>query len=597
MNDDTPLLARPRRWHRAIDPLIFAGLFVVYLAALLATAKSIGYARDEGFYFHAAGTYGKWFEILLSNPARAFQPAVVDRYWQENHEHPALMKSLFWLSQRLLGGSVFSEPGTSLRFPAMVLSSLGVATTFAFGRRCIGRGAGLIAALSFGLMPAVFHNSHLACFDMPIAALWLFVVYAYHRSLAPGAWGWALLCAVLYGLALDTKHNAWLLPPAILAHAILLGLPRFVRFFRRDVARQYGQGLADATRARRTRAPLAIILTVLIAPALFYALWPWIWRDTWPRLLAYVEFHRQHVYYNIEYLGRTYFEPPFPRSYAWVMTFATVPSITIVLALCGVLVATRAAWRGERALPLDPKARAAAASVASPVASTAVPLDESTGEPRAPRNWALLWLLCILASYMFWLFDDTPIFGGTKHWLTAYPFLALFAGQGFAWLARWLPEGPERARHWRRAAPFALAVCTLLGPLVITWHSVPWGLSAYMPIVGGAPGAATLGLNRSFWGYTTGSVTGYLDESVGKGERVFIHDTALDSFRMLQHDGRLRADIRPWGVVAGSKFALYHHEQHMTRVEHMIWVDYGTTTPAHVATYDGVPMIWVYRRP
>lgn len=622
MNDGTSIAA-PRRWARAVDVLIFAGLFVLYLAALLATAKSIGYARDEGFYFHAAGTYGKWFEVLLSNPSRAFQPAVVDRYWQENHEHPALMKSLFWLSQRLLGGRVFSEPGTALRFPAMVLSSLGVATTFAFGRRCLGRGAGLVAALSFALMPAVFHNSHLACFDMPIAALWLFVVYAYHRSLAPRAWGWALFCALLYGLALDTKHNSWLLPPAILTHAILLGLPRFMRRFRGDVARRYGADLATATRAPRARAPLAIILTVPIAPAVFYALWPWIWRDTWPRLLAYVEFHRQHVYYNIEYFGRTYFEPPFPRSYAWVMTLATVPTITIVLAVCGMVVAARAAWRAERPLPLEPNERAdadpapradqapradgearspepAAPEPATEAAAAGPPAHEpaeANCDPRAPRNWALLWLLCILASYMAWLFVDTPIFGGTKHWLTAYPFLALFAGQGYASLTRWLSAASERTRPVRRAAPFALAVCTLLGPLVITWHSVPWGLSAYMPIVGGAPGAATLGLYRSFWGYTTGSVTGYLDEQVGKGERVFLHDTALDSFRMLQRDGRLRADIRPWGVVAGSKFALYHHEQHMSRVEHMIWVDYGTTTPAHIATYDGVPMVWVYRRP
>jgi hypothetical protein len=49
--------------------------------------------------------------------------------------------------------------------------------------------------------------------------------------------------------------------------------------------------------------------------------------------------------------------------------------------------------------------------------------------------------------------------------------------------------------------------------------------------------------------------------------------------------------------VAGSQVGLYHHEQHMSRVEHMIWVDYGTTTPSHIATFDGVPMIWVYQRP
>jgi hypothetical protein len=297
--------------------------------------------------------------------------------------------------------------------------------------------------------------------------------------------------------------------------------------------------------------------------------------------VEYFKFHLQHVYYNMEYLGRTYFEPPFPRSYALVMTLATVPAITLVLALTGGLSATSAAWRGFRA------------QLASP--------DRDGVDARDPRNWAPLWLFCIVLSYAPWLLPSTPIFGGTKHWLNAYPFLALFAGQGFTWLcgallARNSPSsaGPRRLRG---LAPWALGACALVGPLLMTWHSHPWGLTAYTPVVGGAPGAATLGLNRSFWGYTTGSVVGYLNENMGRGERVFLHDTALDSFRMLQKDRRLRSDVEPWGSVAGSNFALYHHEQHMTRVEHMIWVDYGTTAPAEVATFDGVPMVWVYRRP
>jgi hypothetical protein len=576
MIDGAAPTASSGRWSRWIDPLIFAGLFVSYLVALVSTAHGIGYARDEGFYFHAAGTYGKWFDLLLSNPARALEPAIVDRFWQENREHPALMKSLFWLSGRLLGSRVF-EPGTAMRFPAMVLSALAVATTFALGRRCIGgvgigssgigRAGGIFAAVAFGLMPSIFHHSHLACFDMPVASLWLFVVYAYHRSLTPRAWGWALACAVLYGLALDTKHNSWLLPPAILAHASLLALPRWVRRLRRGAPA--GATPGELPVARRARVPLAILLTLVLAPLVFYALWPWIWRDTFGRLREYVEFHRQHVYYNMEFLGRTYFEPPFPRSYAWLMTLATVPLITLVLSSIGGVVTAARALRGEHD-------------------------GEDPSGPRAARNWGLLWGLCIVASYFMWLFADTPIFGGTKHWLSAYPFIALFAGQGFTWLVALLRAG---RRGWRRAAaPYALGACALIGPLVMTVHSVPWGLAAYMPIVGGTPGAATLGLNRSFWGYTTGSVTHYLNAQVGRGERVFLHDTAYDSFRMLQRDGRLRNDIKAWSTVAGSKFALYHHEQHMSRVEFMTWVDYGTTTPAYVADFDGVPIVWVYRR-
>jgi hypothetical protein len=152
-------------------------------------------------------------------------------------------------------------------------------------------------------------------------------------------------------------------------------------------------------------------------------------------------------------------------------------------------------------------------------------------------------------------------------------------------------------QRWRPAALGLLAGCLVLGPAVMAWHAHPWALSAYTPLVGGAPGAATLGLNRSFWGYTTGAIQERVDELAPRRARVFVHDTAFDSFTMLQKDGRLRADLRPWRSVSGSALALYHHEQHMSRVEHMIWVDYGTTRPAHVGTFDGVPVIWLYQRP
>jgi 4-amino-4-deoxy-L-arabinose transferase-like glycosyltransferase len=625
---DAAAPARAARWARAIDPLIFSCLFGAYLAALLATAHTLGYARDEGFYFHAAGTYGRWFELLLSNPTRALAPNGIDRFWQENREHPALMKSLFWLSQHLLEGRWFSERGTALRFPAMVISSLGVATTFAFGRRCfgrdgVGRAGGIVAALAFGLMPQVFYHSHLACFDMPIAAFWLFVAYAYYRSTEPRGWPWALWCGVLYGLALETKHNAWYLPPALAAHAAFIALPVLVRWLRsRRTEPARRERLWRALWARLRGGALALLLMPLLGPAIFYALWPWIWRDTWPRLVGYFQFHWHHVYYNMEFLGRTYFEPPFPRSYAPLMTLATVPLVTLVLALCGGVVALVGITRGVRAesrvrapdagapsarsseagsfavAPLEHDQRSIEAAPPPATRASSRPLDAAS-KPSDTWSHGLLWAACLVLSYAPWLLPTTPIFGGTKHWLNAYPFLALFAGQGFVALLRLLREALPgfSKKPLETIAPWALGACTMLGPLVMTWHSHPWGLTAYTPLVGGAPGAATLGLNRSFWGYTTGSVVGYLNAAAARGARVFVHDTAIDSFKMLQKDGRLRNDLKPWGVVAGSQVGLYHHEQHMSRVEHMIWVDYGTTTPSHIATFDGVPMIWVYQRP
>ena len=48
-----------------------------------------------------------------------------------------------------------------------------------------------------------------------------------------------------------------------------------------------------------------------------------------------MNFHLHHDYYNIEFLGRTYFGPPSPKSYMPVMIAATVPTVTLLLFLVG----------------------------------------------------------------------------------------------------------------------------------------------------------------------------------------------------------------------------------------------------------------------
>jgi hypothetical protein len=142
-----------------------------------------------------------------------------------------------------------------------------------------------------------------------------------------------------------------------------------------------------------------------------------------------------------------------------------------------------------------------------------------------------------------------------------------------------------------------VALALLSAPVLTTWQSHPWGLSAYTPLVGGAPGAASLGLNRTFWGYTTGAVTDHLNERAPRNASVYIHDTAVPSWEMLRTDGRVRPDLRGTLNIAASNVALYHHEPHMGRVEHQVWVAYGTTWPAHIGTHHGVPVVWIYERP
>ncbi len=499
--------------------------------------------RDEGFYFAAARSYDAWFELLKQSPGEALTPAVVDRYWSVNHEHPSLIKSLFALSHRCLAG-LFSETSTSFRLPGMLLSSLAVLVTFLWGRRVLGRTAGIVAALAFAFLPRVFFHAHLACFDLPVCSLWLVTSYVYVRSLTSAGRGWVVGAGVLFGLMLDTKHNSWIFPFAMGAHFLLTqALPIW-----RDRREK---------RPFWRRLPLAWLSMLLLGPMLFYALWPWLWRDTFARLQEYAHFHTAHEYYNMEFLGRTYFEPPMPLGYAWVMTFATVPMITLLLGAVGAFSALQQARN-----PDDPHG----------------------------SDYAF-WAVSLLMSYAPWLSSNTPIFGGTKHWMTAYPFLCLFAGLGFVRVCQALVAVAPRLSH-----PALVGACVLVGPLVMTAHAHPFGLSAYTPLVGGAPGAASLGLNRTFWGYTTQSLAPFINQRAPQRGTVYVHDTALQSFAMFQEDGRLRRDLRGSLNIAASDIALYHHEPHMSRVEHQIWASYGSIAPDAIAAFDGVPIAWAYSR-
>lgn len=570
-------------WRRhGADWLITWTLVLGYAAWLLATVQDLGYARDEGFYFQAADSYLEWFRLLSEDPGGALTKSAVDRYWRVNHEHPAFIKSLFALSHHWFYERFgwFAEKGTSYRFVGIVMSSLAVGTLYRWGARAVSRDAGIVAALGFAFIPRVFYHSHLDCFDMPVLAMWLFVAHAYWRSLERPSWPSTLWCGVLFGLLLNSKHNSWLLPPALVAHLLLA----------------HGTELFRAWSKKRLGIPPALFSMALLGPLLFYATWPWIWRSTIPRLVEYVTFHTAHVYYNMEFLGRTYFEPPFPRTYAWFMSLATVPFITWVLAAIGGGHALRMLVR-ERCLPWLKSWRRLGFGAL---------FRGDAAEPEAARRHStfVLWGLCILVSYAPWISNSSPIFGGTKHWIIAYPFLCLFGGLGFTLVVRsaGVAMSPLRPAFFRPAhgwvARGLLALVLLIGPFAMTAHSHPWGLSTYLPIVGGAPGGATLGLNRSFWGYTTGAITEAINEAhQGGRSRIFVHDTALQSWQMMEADGRVKKGFRPQLDVPGSAIAIYHHEQHMARVEHQIWVDYGTVKPSHIGAFDGVPVVWMYVRP
>jgi 4-amino-4-deoxy-L-arabinose transferase-like glycosyltransferase len=455
----------------------------------------------------------------------------------------------------------------------MVMMGLALWVTYMFAARAYSRRAAVVATLALGLMPRVFYHAHLACFDVPIMAMWATCIYVYWRAEKEGGLSWAMAAGLVYGLTLETKHNAWILPAVFLPHALAV----------------HGRAMSRAAaRSSRIPIPASLVAMATIGPAVFVLLWPWMWNDTLPRIQEYVNFHLHHDYYNIEFLGRTYFGPPSPKAYMPVMIMATVPTVTLVLFAVGaidrmrVLLARLLGWAGTslgRAMPL---------------------LDRLGEAPRDRVQTDLLILLAFAIPLGPFLLPRTPIFGGTKHWITAYPFLAILAGRGFdiVWqrVHEMLAKKTALEGTKRFAAEALVVSATFAGPLAVTMHSHPFGLSAYVPFAGGTAGGADLGLNRQFWGFTTESLGPWFEKNAKPGDTVYFMDTAWSSWQRLVEEKRIPSWLRGVASPADATLSIVHHEQHMNEVDYNIWTEYRTSTPAYVLTHDGVPIITVYRR-
>lgn len=517
-----------RRQERTLaDRLIGWGLALAYASVLLFAQRDTGFARDEGYYFRTARPYFSWIVKLADSPREALTKSAIDRSFKDTHEHPAMLRVLFGASAKLFHTRLGWISASSALRLPAILLS-------AIALALIYR-AGLHAhSRAAGVAAALAYAAMPRVFFHSQLACFDAVIAtmaaatAFAFARALESRAAMVWAGALFGLALSTKLNAFFVPPVLLAWLVLA---------RRDAWR---------------RGLVALAALLVIGGAVFYATWPWLWPAPLARLGGYLGFHGAHSYYNTEYFGENYNRPPLPVSYPFVMTALTTPVVTLGLAAGGLALAlARGALR--------------------------------------PHAW--LWLLSLLAPIAIIAHPRVPIFGGTKHWLTAMPFLALFAGVALA-------EAAQALAPRARAAVIALA---LAPGFVAVAHAHPFGLSQYNALAGGVPGAADLGMLRQFWGYPTRALLPWMNATFPRGARVYWHDTNHDSVAAYQREGLLRRDIRDTGLekpgVAASDRALVIHERHFAKYEHWIWQDYGTATPSRVLALDGVPLVTVYARP
>ena len=561
----TAAIAPRRRLSRWIALCWAAGT----LAVAAATAPAQGIGRDESVYLAASESYAAFWGALVRSPSGAL--ADVDRYFAVNHEHPALAKELYGATHAVLAtGLGLTSHLQGFRFGAFLLAAFLSWLLAVAGFELAGVGGAVLAPALFWAVPRHFYHAHPAALDLPITALWLATVLAYRRSLrsdeAPRrARAWGVAAGLFFGAAISMKHNGLFLVPLLAAHwtAAQVLAPR-----------------PAGERERTEAGSLAFWAMLVLGPAIFVASWPWLWHDTLPRVREYLAFHLHHENYSWQYLGRLLREPPFPVEYPFVVTALTVPA-AVLFVLAGGFVhgvaRLSSAIRGGRSGSVE-------AGAIPPSAS-----DE------------LLLLLNALFPIALIAWPTVPHFGGAKHWMPAMPFLALLGARALVAAGRALWPA------WAEPVTAALAVLALTPASYAVGHVHPYGTAAYNELAGGAAGAATLGMQRQFWGDDVVGLLAELDEHALPGARVWWQETTYLAVSAWQRDGRVRADLRWADGPEDADISIWHYHQEFRDKEFRTWTAFAEAPrpgerarlPRPVAGLylDEVPLVVIYARP
>jgi len=591
----------PRLSPARANLFIAALLAVFFYVALMSTANDFGLTYDEGIYMSTSGLALQWVDLLAHDPAAALSKAAIDHFWNADDEQPPLVKFLCAAGQvtfgRLWGGYALARAGTALLF------ALAAAGLFLFTTRLYGRLAGVFAAFALFTLPEVFAHAHLCALDVPIMSMMLLsLLVAEAASRRPG-WGLTVLAGVVWGLTLACKVNAVFVPLFLVPWLVL---------FRRKAALKLTASL------------------FLIGPAVFMALWPWMWYDTFQRLWGYARFQIRHYPVSVTYFGVEYIYAPW--HYPIVMTVLKTPPVILALVIVGLVIALQKgvpaliaglkatiAYLGAGRPPKaggdpthsrkpvgSPSAVALRApqtphSYANTIGLKAVRLhivDESTVGPKCTEEGALLALMLLGALVNIGMnsLPNAPKYNGTRLWMPFYVYWAFFAAMGMHALVRLIQAKmpPGEGLLTPRRAGWLIAAVGIALPLRTLALVHPWEMSYYNMLIGGTAGADRRGMEVSYWGDTYLHPLLWLSEHAPPGATVYIEPQGMLSICKMYKIGVIRDDLR---LTAGHwpqpvDYIVFQNKiTEWTPVAKRL---VATQKPAYTETLDGVPVFYVF---
>ena len=530
-----------RRWKPG-NTTIAILLACVTAIILTATTPAIDVTIDETIYIQAADSNAQWMYTLVKDPARALKAETIDDYWTTNHQSAPMEK--IWSGMVWLVSRHFFDPLRANRFGVILLVALLEALLYLMVAGTYGKAAGLFASVALMSLPRFFFHAHLAELDVPVAVASFALTFLFWKTVDRKSWAWGLLCGVAWGLAVATKFNGMLIPIALVVWSII---------FRRNWS-----------------VVLRLFLMGIVAIPTFLLVWPWLYYQTWTRVVDYVNFYLHHGELGQWYLGQFYLPPPW--HFVFVTLWAVVPLTLMALFLMGI---------------------------------------GRVGNGK--RDGGLAWLLTISAfvSISPFIFGKNLLYDDERLFMPVFPFLAALAGIGFGWLVGWLRKLLERVKRPGMAIPAALLMgIALVAPQFVSMVGLyPHLLSYYSEGVGGLPGAAKLGLETTYWCETFGAAIPYINAHAKPGDAIWAYDKAVLLY--YQEIGILRQDVwimakYPHIVPGQNGYGLFGNAQWY--IFDYYQTKYGPAgeagylplqilenqTPVFEVSYQGVPLMKLY---
>ena len=624
--------------------LLAISLLAAHFVWIASTWEGMGYTKDEGYYFNAAKDNFGWYKSVVLNtieghPLESFSDRSISRYWRNNHEHPPFCKVIQGLNHHIWHKWMpLMNYGNSHRMATWCFSALLLVLLFLLGTEMLGVPYGIFAVVLLFTLPRVFFHTHINTFDIPVIAMWFATAYAFRRGMESPRASW--IAGLLLGVGLVTKNNAYFLPALF-----------FLLYFYSNYRKDFFRGVLAIPSGLRhlgwlcwtiglllLAAPIAVglmafewlALTILLdlllinliiafhylrpkpkippylapifpaaftAPLVFIALWPWIWDDTWGRLAKYFNRHLHPPAWETYYLHDIVVNPPpFPWHYPFVMSWYTVPALVIFIFLIGVFLLLRtgrmAGW-----LSRVPGFSYLLPAEASEEADTEQPSRWSWGNGKiVDGKWDAFFLLMNIAvPYLIIANPKTPIYGGTKHFMTAMPFVALTCALTLKWMVNEVSpmislHGPKK---WLLGLPLA---CMIIAPgLIGIAHTHPYTLSYYNELMGGSIAAPEVGMQRTFWAQSSTGVLEHLNKVLPRNGSVYFNNTPWTSYDAYKRDGLLRKDIRQSRNERSADYAVMNHWKYYTNGIYKVRRLYGADSAEAWSEIDGMPLTEVIR--